>query len=282
MLVLAFGYTMVPHGASPSLAAPVSAPVHPLNNNCSDGYVTFTFDDGPGPYTQKVISELRALHVSAVFFVIGEHVAAHPQLVREEIADGYVVGDHTWDHQSLTGWSTPGTKPLTDVHVKAELNKTIQAIVAAGAPRPTLWRPPYGDVTGHDNALAHALGLRLVLSYGTSTGDIVDSRDWDGLSPSQVVHNITHGYTVDGTFIPGIHRGSILSAHDGISETPTTVAALQGIVDYMNAHHLCATTTVPADATGGVIPDNDPRRGRMTVTSRRWPPGRSHSDRFRE
>ena len=76
---------------------------------------------------------------------------------------------HTWDHHSLTGTSTH-TAPLTPSEVRLEFTKTINALVAAGAPRPTMWRPPYGDVDGQDVLIAKSLGLRLVMPWSVDNG----------------------------------------------------------------------------------------------------------------
>ena len=53
--------------------------------------VALTFDDGPGPSTQGIISVLRRYGVTATFFNIGQNAAAYPALVRTEAADGYLV-----------------------------------------------------------------------------------------------------------------------------------------------------------------------------------------------
>jgi peptidoglycan/xylan/chitin deacetylase (PgdA/CDA1 family) len=242
--------------STPSKPVPKPVAVTPLNNNCSGGYVAFTFDDGPSTYTQAMINELRALHMHAVFFVIGNRVQKNPQLVREEVADGFVVGDHTYNHRSFTGFG-PKTPPLTGGQVVAELQAGSNAIVAAGAPKPTLYRPPYDDVTPHDNALAASLGLRLVMGYGNhATSGIVDSADWSGISTAQIASRVTQGYEINGFHMPGIHGGSIVIFHDGQPTAPNVIAALSQIVDYMNAHHLCSTSTVRADATGDVVPNN--------------------------
>jgi peptidoglycan/xylan/chitin deacetylase (PgdA/CDA1 family) len=237
---------------------PPKPPVTLSNSNCSGGYVTFTFDDGPGPTTQGVINELRALHMPAVFFVIGKNAAADPQLVREEAADGFVIGDHTWDHKSLTGFSTH-TPALTDAQVKAELGMGISAITAAGAPRPTLWRPPYGDVSPRDGYLASTLGLRIVLDYGYTGSNIVDTWDWRGDSATQIFRNVTQGYTrsADHVVVAPVHAGSIVAAHDNAdpAHVSNLLGALPQIVAWMNAHHLCATSTVRPDATGGEVPN---------------------------
>jgi cellulose synthase/poly-beta-1,6-N-acetylglucosamine synthase-like glycosyltransferase/peptidoglycan/xylan/chitin deacetylase (PgdA/CDA1 family) len=217
-----------------------------LSNNASAGKAVFTFDDGPGIHTLQLISELKAEHVPAVFFEIGDKVAANPRTVQAEVKAGFLVEVHTWDHQSFTGASTH-TKPLTDAQVRSELVKCINAIVAAGAPRPTLWRPPYGDVNAHDAAIAASLGLRLVMSWSVN-GTISDNGDWENLSAAEIVHNVTKGWT-NGR---AIHGGSIIAGHDGIDlDAPSTIAAMPRIISWMNAHHLGATNQVPADATGG-------------------------------
>jgi hypothetical protein len=133
------------------------------------------------------------------------------------------------------------------------------AIVAAGAPRPTLYRPPFDDVTPADNRVAKSLGERIVLSYGDPASKIIDSGDWTHLSAKQIAHNVIHGYKNEqGNWIPGLRSGSIIGYHDGIPGSAPNNAAysLQPIVNYMNAHHMCSTTAVPNPADGGVFQAN--------------------------
>lgn len=84
---------------------------------------------------------------------------------------------------------------------------------------------------------------------------IVDSNDWQGLTASQIVTDVTQGYTSNwytGTaFFHAIQADFIIALHDDGNQN--TIASLQGIVDYMNAHHLGATATVRPDATGEVL-----------------------------
>jgi peptidoglycan/xylan/chitin deacetylase (PgdA/CDA1 family)/cellulose synthase/poly-beta-1,6-N-acetylglucosamine synthase-like glycosyltransferase len=233
---------------------PLSLPSPPpglpvLSNDASAGKVVFTFDDGPGVHTLELVSELKAEHVPAVFFEIGDKVAANPRTVQAEVKAGFLVEVHTWDHQSFTGASTH-TKPLTDAQVRAELVKCIDAIVAAGAPRPTMWRPPYGDVNARDVAIAASLGLRLVMPW-SDNGTISDNGDWEHISAAEIVHNVTSGWANGRR----IRNGTIVAGHDGIDlDAPSTIAAMPGIVDWMNVHHLEATDLVPADASGGDLP----------------------------
>lgn len=223
--------------------APKGVPV--LSNSCSNGYVTFTFDDGPGRYTLPLASELLAEHVPAVFFEIGDNVDARPGITKILVQHHFVIGDHTYDHKSMTGAST-GTRPLTDKQARSELTRAAASIEAAGAPRPTLWRPPYGDVFAMDNAIGKSLGLRLVMPW-SDNGTIIDDLDWTAkVTPAKIIKAVTQGKAP-------LRNGVIVAGHDGISTSGDTVKAMPAIVAYMNRHQLCATAKVRADATGGVL-----------------------------
>ena len=236
-------------GSVPAALALAPAPGVPLHSDASAGRVVLTFDDGPDFYTAQVIAELDELHLHGVFFDIGSKAAAHPELVHAEIASGNVVGNHTWDHKSFTGKGVGVTnKPLTQAQVRTELTGADAAIVSAGAPKPVLWRPPYGAVNAADEQTAASLGLRIVLDSGTN---IIDSNDWAGLTAAQIAARVD----------PRLRDGTIIAFHDGLRTAPQMIAALPLIVAYMNAHHLGATTTVRPDATGGVVPDDNTGTG---------------------
>jgi len=232
-----------------------------LNNDCSGGYVALTFDDGPGANTPALLQELKDLNLEATFFVLGSKVdasAANRQIVGDELAAGFSVQNHSYDHASFTGAST-GTAPLTEAQITSELEATSSAIVSAGGPKPTLYRPPYGDINAADDLIARNLGYRIVMPWGSPTANVVDSQDWTGVSPAAVAANVTQGYTKNGYFYPGIKADSIVSMHDGEDQTTlNTIQALPSIVDYMNAKHLCSTDQIRADATGGMVPPPAP------------------------
>jgi peptidoglycan-N-acetylglucosamine deacetylase len=67
------------------------------------GKVWITIDDGPNPHDTPVLLDLLDAHgAKATFFLIGERAERHPQLVREIVARGHEVGDHTYHHPA--GW----------------------------------------------------------------------------------------------------------------------------------------------------------------------------------
>jgi peptidoglycan/xylan/chitin deacetylase (PgdA/CDA1 family) len=88
---------------------------------------------------------LKARHLKATFFLIGQNVQAHPELVRRIIAEGHEVGNHTRDHPQLSKLSDD---PATD-----EIEKTEDAIRAACGVTPVLLRPPYGALNKPEHPL---------------------------------------------------------------------------------------------------------------------------------
>src|SRR4051812_9391273 len=62
--------------------------------------VALTFDDGPGPYSEQILSLLRAGHSRATFFLVGNRLQGWPRVASEDAALG-AVGNHTWSHPHL-------------------------------------------------------------------------------------------------------------------------------------------------------------------------------------
>src|SRR5207248_4391070 len=64
--------------------------------------VVLTFDDGPWPgTTERVLNALKRECVRATFFVLGQHAADQPALLRRELADGHTIAHHTFSHPLL-------------------------------------------------------------------------------------------------------------------------------------------------------------------------------------
>ncbi len=165
--------------------------------------VALTFDDGPGPYTAQLLDELADKDVRATFFVIGRGAAASPELIARQIAEGHVVGNHTWSH--------PDLRNLIEDEIASELARTDEAVVAAGAPATTLVRPPYGAVNDAVLAALAGHGSPAILWD-------VDTEDWKNRDV-----DVTTQRALDGA-----HDGAIILMHD---IHPSTVEAIPGIID---------------------------------------------------
>ena len=120
------------------------------------GKLALTFDDGPDPrWTPRVLDMLARLHIQATFFVLGSAVQAHPELIARQVAEGHEVGVHNWVHTDVYGVSF---SELSD-----SVERTREAIMAAGAPSPRLWRPPYGRVDAPAMMVASLKKMDLLL-----------------------------------------------------------------------------------------------------------------------
>ena len=65
--------------------------------------VWITIDDGPNSHDTPPLLDLLDAHgAKATFFLIGERVERHPQLVREIVERGHEIGNHTYHHPA--GW----------------------------------------------------------------------------------------------------------------------------------------------------------------------------------
>jgi peptidoglycan/xylan/chitin deacetylase (PgdA/CDA1 family) len=169
------------------------------NNNCS-GYVGITFDDGPNSNTTALVNLLKQHSLTPVtWFNQGNNIASNTSLVALERSVGE-VHNHSFTHSHMTSW--------TLAQVSDELNRTNQAIQNAGAPKPTLFRPPYGEVNSTIQQAAQAAGLRIV------TWD-VDSQDWNGASAAAIVNAVNQ-----------LQNGQVILMHDG-SYTNTNAAIAQ-------------------------------------------------------
>ena len=67
-----------------------------------DRCVALTFDDGPTPFTDRLIDVLNDGGAKATFFLIGNKVAANPDGARRLADAGMEIGDHTWEHPDMT------------------------------------------------------------------------------------------------------------------------------------------------------------------------------------
>ncbi len=108
--------------------------------------VALTFDDGPGPYTDRLLKVLADNDAKATFFLIGNKVAADPAGARRIADAGMEIGSHTWEHPNMTAI------PVEDI--PAQFSKANAAIQAATGQRPTLVRTAGGLVD--DQVLAEA------------------------------------------------------------------------------------------------------------------------------
>ncbi|HEX3287951.1 MAG TPA: polysaccharide deacetylase family protein [Mycobacterium sp.] len=108
--------------------------------------IALTFDDGPGPYTDRLLRILQDNNAKATFFLIGNKVAANPAGAKRIAEAGMEIGNHTWEHPNMTA--------IPPQDIPAQFSRASDAIEAATGQRPKLVRTAGGLV--NDQVLAEA------------------------------------------------------------------------------------------------------------------------------
>lgn len=108
--------------------------------------VALTFDDGPSPYTDRLLQILQDNDARATFFLIGNKVAANPAGARRIADAGMEIGSHTWEHPNMT--------TIPPEHIPAQFSRANDAIKAATGQTPKLVRTAGGLI--NDQVLAEA------------------------------------------------------------------------------------------------------------------------------
>ncbi|BGP57143.1 hypothetical protein JCM8202_005419 [Rhodotorula sphaerocarpa] len=129
-----------------------------------------SFDDGPSPYTPRLLDLLHEQDIQATFFVVGSRAISRPQMLQAEYMLGHQLSVHTWAHSTLT--------TLSNEEIVAELAWTKKVIKDITGVTPNTFRPPYGDLDDRVRYIALELGLRPVIWTSTASGQVFDTRDW--------------------------------------------------------------------------------------------------------
>ncbi|CEK16253.1 predicted xylanase/chitin deacetylase [Chthonomonas calidirosea] len=175
-----------------------------LHGNHQLPEVALTFDDGPHPQSlPSILATLQRFHVHATFFDVGENMAAYPNLVRETLAQGNEIGNHTSTHLRL-----PRLSPLELHHEINDADITFYRITGQHL---YLLRPPGMDYNDRVLAEAKQMGY-IVVGYTVGAKDFVTDE-----SASFIAHR-----TLDR-----LENGSILLLHD----YPDTARALPSILE---------------------------------------------------
>lgn len=171
------------------------------------GTVALTFDDGPSKtYTQKILTILEHYHVKATFFVLGVQVKKHPEYLKQMIADGDVIGDHSMTH--------PQIPKLAQGSLYNEIVNSKNVIHNVTGSYPRLFRFPYGANDQRVKQYVLSQGM-LPVFWGNDPDDF--RRPGANIIASRVVSNA--------------HSGQIILLHDGPARRQQTVDALPQIIE---------------------------------------------------
>ncbi len=176
-------------------------------------YIAMTFDDGPdATLTPRLLDILKERHIHATFFVLGQRVQEHPEIVVRAVAEGHQIGNHSWDHPPLNRLAEGGLR-----HQLADTSDLIKQTIGKA---PVIMRPPYGATNPRlSRAIEKEYGMKVILWS-------VDPFDWKNPGSKVVSERILSGWKGSG----GAKPGAIILSHDihkgTIDAMPATLDAL--------------------------------------------------------
>ena len=153
--------------------------------NTSRRMVSYTFDAGADlGYTGSILDFLRTNNIKAGFGMTGKWAEANPSYVQRMANEGHEFINHSWTHESFTGFST-GKAALTPARRTEELIRTETKISAlTGKSTRPYFRPPYGD---YDSGVLRDIGAN---RFSRNVMWSVDSLGWKGLTAAQICDRV--------------------------------------------------------------------------------------------
>jgi len=167
--------------------------------------VALTFDDGPGPYTERLLDGLAEHNAKATFFCLGERIASYPDTVLRIVGEGHQLANHSYSH--------PNLNELSADSALYQLTRTDEALnLVTGGSGAYFCRAPYGNSF---EALRSKMAAPLIQWS-------VDTLDWQVRNTQRVKENILRD-TFDGSIVllHDIHAFSVdgvLAALDTLEE----------------------------------------------------------------
>jgi peptidoglycan/xylan/chitin deacetylase (PgdA/CDA1 family) len=163
-----------------------------------ESVAALTFDDGPHPlFTPRVLSILEKHGVKATFFMLGKAASRYPEIVRMVSSAGHVIGNHSWDHSSLT-------------RIRSRFQRCRQVWACERAMAPyykRYFRPPFGAHDSHIRLDAMLLRYKIILWSESA-------QDWISQESEEIAHKI----------IDRVAPGSIFLLHDAVYNSQQTGA----------------------------------------------------------
>lgn len=201
-------------GCSGAQEAPSAAVAQ---EDCSGGYVTLSYDDGPTDYTWELAHDLEEAGLTATFFMLGQQVARNPVLA-EYVAARHQIGNHSYNNPDLIELGEKGRR--------REIFDTTAIIEEHTGQRPEFFRPPYGETDADIRTEVEAQGM-------TETLWTLDTVDWQGKTAGEIVAVVAEATD-----------GDIIVMHD---DDASDVEAVPLIAEVLAEKSLCTAPLRASD-----------------------------------
>ena len=166
-------------GALPDTVSVVSGkrelPIYCVNRD--DNKISISFDAAwGGAKTLGILDLLDEYNIKTTFFLVDIWTQKYPELVKEIVARGHEIGNHSTSH--------PQMSKLNETQIAKELNTQADNVLAIAGVRPVLFRPPYGDYNNRVITTARAQGF-VPIQWS------VDSLDWKNRGAQEIINRAT-------------------------------------------------------------------------------------------
>ncbi|MFF4487559.1 polysaccharide deacetylase family protein [Streptomyces sp. NPDC001544] len=189
---------------------PVDATIAHASDKGAHG-VNITIDDGPDPaWTPQVLDVLREYGVKATFCMVGTQAQAHPDLVKQVVAAGHRLCDHSVSHDTTMDKKSEAYQSKEILDAERMITK------ASGGVRPMYYRAPGGAFTPYSRKLAASRGMRPL-------GWNVDSKDFERPGTDAIVATVEQE----------LSNGPTVLFHDAGGDRSQTVEALRRVLPWL-------------------------------------------------
>ena len=166
-------------GALPDTVSVVSGkrelPIYCVNRD--DNKISISFDAAwGGDKTLGILDLLDEYNIKTTFFLVDIWTQKYPELVKEIVARGHEIGNHSTSH--------PQMSKLNETQIAKELNTQADNVLAIAGVRPVLLRPTYGDYNNRVITTARAQGF-VPIQWS------VDSLDWKNRGAQEIINRAT-------------------------------------------------------------------------------------------
>ncbi len=174
--------------------------------------VYLTFDDGPKPeVTGPLLDILDRYKVKATFFWVGENVWRYPEMAREVVRRGHVVGNHTFNH--LPGMKNRRKLYCDNVYLSEDM---MQHTLGPEWHSLHLFRPPYGRMRQHQKRI-------LKKDFTIVLWDLI-THDYNPKYTCEQILAITKRY---------VRNGSVIVFHDSLKAKKNVLSATPMVIEYL-------------------------------------------------
>ena len=190
--------------------------------------VALTYDDGPSPtVTPRILKCLQDNGGRATFFMVGKQVIKSSDVLKQMVAQGCEVANHTFDHTLMT--------KVSPADLANQLVATNQVVSDACGISPVLMRPCGGAKTVEGMNIAGAISMPAILWS-------IDTLDWKTRDASQTIQ----------TVLEKVKDGDIILMHDLYDATGDASETI--IPELVKRGFQLVTVSELASYRGGMIP----------------------------